>query len=65
MYSNNKTGIRGLHKIKTNGKIGWRSRFHGKILYSGLYKQIAIKRLEKAKRDYLYSKQENQLKLEL
>jgi hypothetical protein len=62
---NNTTGIRGLGITNNNGKRVWRARLFGKELYKGHNKEIAIKRLEKAKRDYLYSKQENQLKLEL
>ena len=65
LQKNNSTGIRGLCKEKWNGKIRWRARFYNQIIYSGFNKEIAIKRLEKAKRDYLYSKQENQLKLQL
>ena len=41
------------------------AKLFNKKLYQGCSKEIAIKRLEKAKRDYLYSKQENQLKLQL
>ncbi len=65
LQKNNSTGIRGLCQIKYKGKLLWMAKLFNKKLYQGCSKEIAIKRLEKAKRDYLYSKQENQLKLQL
>ena len=48
----NLTRIRGLQKIKYKGKVSWRARLFNKHLYQGNSKEIAIEKLEKAKRDY-------------
>jgi len=52
--SNNKTGIKGLERIKQHGYSYWRSRHAGDILYTGNNKQIALERLEKARKDDPY-----------
>ena len=54
LNSNNKTGIKGLERIKQHGYIYWRSKHAGDILYTGNNKQIALERLEKARKDDPY-----------
>ena len=47
--SNNKSGIPGIFQVLSNGKKAWRTKYAGFILYTGLCKETAIKRLEEAK----------------
>ena len=49
MQSNNTSGITGLHKVFMHGKLRWRAKYAGAVLYTGLNKDFAIKQLEEAR----------------
>lgn len=51
LNSNNTTGICGLERITQNGYKYWRAKYVGKILYTGNNKEIALERLEKARKN--------------
>jgi len=46
---NNTSGIPGLFQVSVEGKLKWRAKYAGAILYTGLDKEFAMKRLELVK----------------
>ena len=49
LNSNNTSGTRGLSKRTINGKSYWRAVYAHKDLYTGVSREIAIARLDKAR----------------
>ena len=49
MQKNNTSGISGLSQVFLHGKLRWKAQYAGAVLYTGLDKEFAIKRLELVK----------------